>query len=112
MLAFAIRRLFEALTVMLTVALIAFALFRYVGDPVNQMVGQDATPADRAELRRHLGLDDPVIVAAALQTGALGYVLKARAGTDLEPAIRAALAGQTMLSPALVTALATARGTA
>jgi peptide/nickel transport system permease protein len=62
MLAFAIRRLFEALMVMLAVALIAFALFRYVGDPVNQMVGQDATLADRAELRRHLGLDDPVIV--------------------------------------------------
>jgi len=57
-------------------------------------------------------IDDPVIVAAALQTGALGYVLKARAGTDLEPAIRAALAGQTMLSPGLVTALATARGPA
>ena len=62
MLAFAIRRLFEALMVMLAVALIAFALFRYVGDPVNQMVGQDATLEDRAELRRHLGLDDPVIV--------------------------------------------------
>ena len=52
MLAFAIRRLFEALMVMLAVALIAFALFRYVGDPVNQMVGQDATLDDRAELRR------------------------------------------------------------
>lgn len=57
-------------------------------------------------------IDDPIIVAAALQTGALGYVLKARAGTDLEPAIRAALAGQTMLSPGLVTALAAARGSA
>ena len=43
MLAFAIRRLLEALVVMLAVALIAFALFRFVGDPVNQMVGQDAT---------------------------------------------------------------------
>ena len=55
-------------------------------------------------------IDDPVIVAAALQTGALGYILKARAGTDLEPAIRAALAGQTMLSPGLGTALAATRG--
>src|SRR6476646_10656133 len=62
MLAFAIRRLFEALMVMLAVALIAFALFRYVGDPINQMVGQDATLEDRAELRRQLGLEDPVIV--------------------------------------------------
>ena len=39
MLAFAIRRLIEALVVLLAVALIAFTLFRYVGDPVNQMVG-------------------------------------------------------------------------
>jgi len=62
MLAFAIRRLFEALMVMLAVALIAFSLFRYVGDPVNQMVGQDATLEDRAALRHHLGLDDPVLV--------------------------------------------------
>jgi len=57
-------------------------------------------------------IDDPVIVAAALQGGAVGYILKARAGIDLEPAIRAALAGQTMLSPGLVTALATSRGIA
>ena len=42
---------FEAAFVMLTVALIAFALFRFVGDPVNQMVGQDTTLEDRAELR-------------------------------------------------------------
>lgn len=61
MLAFAIRRLIEALMVMLAVALIAFALFRFVGDPVNQMVGQDATLEDRARLRQELGLDDPVI---------------------------------------------------
>src|SRR5205085_1525145 len=43
MLAFAIRRLFEAAIVMVTVALIAFTLFRFVGDPVNQMVGQDSS---------------------------------------------------------------------
>jgi peptide/nickel transport system permease protein len=62
MLAFAIRRLIEALLVMLAVALIAFVLFRYVGDPVNQMVGQDTTLEDRADLRRRLALDDPAIV--------------------------------------------------
>ena len=51
MLAFAIRRLLEALIVMLTVALLAFVLFRYVGDPVNQMVGQDTSLEDRLKLR-------------------------------------------------------------
>jgi peptide/nickel transport system permease protein len=62
MLAFAIRRLIEALVVMLTVALLAFLLFRYVGDPVNQMVGQDTSLEDRLKLRQDLGLDDPVLV--------------------------------------------------
>jgi peptide/nickel transport system permease protein len=62
MLAFAIRRLLEALVVMLAVALIAFLLFRYVGDPVDQMVSQDASLDDRETIRRQLGLNDPVLV--------------------------------------------------
>ena len=62
MLAFAIRRVFEALLVMVTVALLAFTLFRFVGDPVNQMVGQDTSLEDRQRLRLELGLDDPVAV--------------------------------------------------
>ena len=55
----AIRRLFEAAFVMVTVALLAFVLFRFVGDPVNQMVGQDTSLEDRQRLRLELGLDDP-----------------------------------------------------
>jgi len=62
MLAFAIRRLFEAAFVIVTVALLAFVLFRFVGDPVNQMVGQDTSLEDRQRLRRELGLDDPIAV--------------------------------------------------
>lgn len=62
MLAFAIRRLLEAVVVLLAVALVAFTLFRYVGDPVNQMVGQDATIEDRETIRRELGLNDPFLV--------------------------------------------------
>jgi peptide/nickel transport system permease protein len=69
MLAFAIRRLLEGLVVMLAVALIAFVLFRYVGDPVHQMVGQDASLEDRAALHRDLGLDDPVLVQFARFVG-------------------------------------------
>jgi len=44
------------------VALIAFALFRFVGDPVNNMVGQDTTLEQRAELKERLGLNDPFLV--------------------------------------------------
>jgi peptide/nickel transport system permease protein len=62
MLAFAIRRLFEAAFVMLTVALLAFVLFRFVGDPINQMVGQDTSLEDRLRLREELGLNDPLAV--------------------------------------------------
>src|SRR3954452_19126767 len=62
MLAFIIRRLLQAILVMLAVALIAFALFRFVGDPVNQMVGIETSAEERAALRQQLGLDDPVLI--------------------------------------------------
>jgi peptide/nickel transport system permease protein len=62
MIAFAIRRLVEAVFVLLTVALLAFVLFRFVGDPVNQIVGQDTPIEERMQLRKELGLDDPVWV--------------------------------------------------
>jgi peptide/nickel transport system permease protein len=45
---------------MLTVAFVCFMLFNFIGDPINNMVGQEASPQERAELRRDLGLDDPV----------------------------------------------------
>jgi peptide/nickel transport system permease protein len=62
MIAFVIRRLLQSILVMLAVALIAFGLFRYVGDPINNMVGQDTSAEDRAELRESLGLNDPFAV--------------------------------------------------
>jgi peptide/nickel transport system permease protein len=62
MIAFVIRRLLQSVLVMLAVALVAFGLFRYVGDPINNMVGQDTGNADRAALHQQLGLDDPVVV--------------------------------------------------
>ncbi len=65
MLAFVVRRLWQAAAVMLVVAFIAFSLFQYVGDPVLAMVGQDATPEQRDELRRDLGLDKPFWVQFA-----------------------------------------------
>ncbi|MCE9661880.1 ABC transporter permease [Halomonas sp. M5N1S17] len=62
MLAFLIQRVLQAIFVMFVVALISFSLFHYVGDPVLNMLGQEATAADRAELRGRLGLDQPVVV--------------------------------------------------
>jgi peptide/nickel transport system permease protein len=65
MLAFVLRRLFQSLIVMLAVALIAFAMFRFVGDPVNQMVGVDTPQEQVAQLRQTLGLDEPVVIQFA-----------------------------------------------
>ncbi len=45
---------------MLIVTLIAFLLFQFVGDPVMQMLGQEATEADREALRHSLGLDKSI----------------------------------------------------
>jgi peptide/nickel transport system permease protein len=69
MLAFIIRRLFEAVLVLLAVAFIAFSMFQFVGDPVANMLGQEATVADRADARQRLGLDQPVPVQFARFVG-------------------------------------------
>ena len=69
MLAFVLRRLAQAVLVMLAVGLIAFALFRFVGDPVLFMLGQDATPEDRVRVTRLLGLDRPFYVQYAQFVG-------------------------------------------
>ena len=47
---------------MAVVSAISFSLFNFVGDPVNNMVGQDATREQRIEIRQQLGLDDPILV--------------------------------------------------
>jgi peptide/nickel transport system permease protein len=62
MLAFVVSRLLQALLVMGVVALIAFAMFRFVGDPVNQMVGAETTVEQREALRQALGLNDSTII--------------------------------------------------
>lgn len=69
MLAFILRRVGQALIVLLTVALIAFTLFRFVGDPTQQMTSQDTSLEERLKLRAELGLDDPVIVQFARFVG-------------------------------------------
>ena len=78
MFTFILKRLLQSVVVMLTVALIAFSLFRYVGDPINNMVGQDTTLEERAELRERLGLNDPFFLqfyrfAADASVGEFGF---------------------------------------
>ena len=65
MLAFILRRVAQAVLVMLAVGLIAFSLFTFVGDPVLFMLGQDATPEDRLRVTKLLGLDQPFYIQYA-----------------------------------------------
>ena len=58
MLAFILRRLLQSIAVLLTVGLVSFSLFRYVGDPINAMVGQDTPASERDALRERLRLND------------------------------------------------------
>jgi peptide/nickel transport system permease protein len=60
-----IRALAQAIAVLMTVALIAFSMFRYVGDPVANMVGPETTKEEIRDLRERLGLNDPLPVQFA-----------------------------------------------
>ncbi|MEQ9447911.1 MAG: ABC transporter permease, partial [Rhodospirillaceae bacterium] len=64
-----LRRLIQAVAVLVVTALVAFLLFNYVGDPVSNMVGQVASQEDRQELRERLGLNDPFLVQFARFVG-------------------------------------------
>ena len=60
MLNYFLKRLFQASLVMLIVAFVSFSLFNFVGDPVNNMVGQEASDERREEIRDKLGINDPI----------------------------------------------------
>lgn len=62
MFVFVLRRVLQAVVVMVSVAFIAFLLFQYVGDPVVFLLGQDARPDQIQKLRSDLGLDQPFFV--------------------------------------------------
>jgi peptide/nickel transport system permease protein len=65
MLAFLIKRSVNAIFVMLSVSFIAFMIFRFVGDPVELMLNEQATQEQRDELRTRLGLDRSFIAQYA-----------------------------------------------
>ncbi len=62
MFGFLIRRIIQSVFVMLAVALIAFMMFRFMGDPVNSLVAENATTEERDAVRERLGLDQPMWV--------------------------------------------------
>ncbi|MEM7076846.1 MAG: ABC transporter permease [Pseudomonadota bacterium] len=62
MVSFILRRVFQSVLVLLVVGLVAFAMFRFVGDPIENMLGQERTVEDIERLRANLGLDQPFAV--------------------------------------------------
>jgi peptide/nickel transport system permease protein len=90
MFAYIVRRALQSVLVMAAVAFVAFALFQYMGDPINQMVAQDATAAEREALRKLLGLDRPfyvqfLVFLKNLVTGNFGFSF--RVGTPVSQII-------------------------
>jgi peptide/nickel transport system permease protein len=61
MFAFVVRRITQALFVMLIISLVGFSIKNKIGDPVRDMVGERVTPAEREALRDKLGLNDPFV---------------------------------------------------
>ncbi len=59
MLTYIIRRVLQSIFVLLMVGLVAFSMFRFVGDPVDSLLGQERTQADIERVREQLGLNDP-----------------------------------------------------
>ena len=59
MLAYVIQRVVQSFIVLLIVGLVAFSMFKFVGDPIDNMLGQERTDADIERLRGVLGLDQP-----------------------------------------------------
>ena len=79
MIAGLLTRLLQGLGVMLVVGLLAFAVSTKLGDPVNNMLGQNATIEEREAMRRELGLDQPFVVQYGRY---LGRVLRGQLGVS------------------------------
>ncbi|WP_170519935.1 ABC transporter permease [Ruegeria atlantica] len=59
MLSYIIKRVAQSALVLFVVGLVAFSMFRFVGDPIDNMLGQERTMEDVERLRAQLGLDQP-----------------------------------------------------
>ncbi|RFC64163.1 ABC transporter permease [Fulvimarina endophytica] len=108
MLAYILRRILASIPVMIVVALFIFLLLRLTpGDPAAIIAGDMATPAQLAEIRRNLGLDQPLLTqfvtwSGQLLTGDFGQSLISRTpvltliGQRLEPTLSLAIVSMIM----------------
>ncbi|CAH1648770.1 ABC transporter permease [Chelatococcus asaccharovorans] len=72
MLAYALRRIAQAVPILFLVSLISFGIMQLVpGDPAAMLAGPNATPAELAQLRQNLGLDRSFLVQLGIFYGNL-----------------------------------------
>ena len=72
MLAYALRRIAQAVPILFLVSLISFGIMQLVpGDPAAMLAGPNATPAELAQLRQNLGLDRSFLVQLGIFYGTL-----------------------------------------
>lgn len=62
MFAFIVRRIAQAIIVMLIISFIGFAIKQSFGDPVREITGVSVSAAEREKIRDELGLNDPFMV--------------------------------------------------
>jgi len=62
MFAFIVRRVLQAVVVMLAISLVGFSIKNQIGDPVRDLVGERVTPAERAVIADEMGLNDPFLI--------------------------------------------------
>ena len=62
MFAFIVRRIIQAILVMLVIGMVGFVIQHQIGDPVRDLVGERVTPAEREVIRDQLGLNDPFYI--------------------------------------------------
>jgi len=89
---FLLRRSLHIVVIIFGVITIVFLLLRLTGDPVGLLLPPDATAADRASLRKQLGMDRPVAVQ---YVDYLGHAVRGDFGQSLryrDPAMALILA--------------------
>jgi len=106
MLRFLSTRLWNGLLVMIGVTFISFLLFNYIGDPVNNLLGDTVTIAQKDAMRKALGLDQPMLLRFVKYLGLaaqgefgisyrnlepVGQLLRARMPATLELSLCAAV---------------------
>ncbi|MFI6820090.1 ABC transporter permease [Micromonospora sp. NPDC050187] len=91
---FVIRRLLQLIPVLLGVVVLTFLLVRVLpGDPIQTILGPNATPEDAAAARARYGLDQPIWkqfldYLGGLFTGDLGTSIQSGAAVGGEVALR------------------------